>query len=50
NVSFFAQAHIALGFFTIAWVMVPIAYYTNLWDTQRFPGSTDALRKVDGDE
>ncbi|KAF8934583.1 hypothetical protein BGZ47_010304 [Haplosporangium gracile] len=42
--------NIALGFFLIAWGMVPIAYYTNLWDAQRFPILTADLFRTDGDE
>ncbi|KFH72326.1 OPT family small oligopeptide transporter [Podila verticillata NRRL 6337] len=47
-IPWWAQVNIGLGFFLIAWVMVPIAYYTNLWDAQRFPILTPALFKVDG--
>ncbi|KAG0284872.1 hypothetical protein BGZ97_008037, partial [Linnemannia gamsii] len=49
-VPWWAQVNIALGFFLIAWVMVPIAYYTDLWDAQRFPILTAGLFKTDGDE
>ncbi|KAG0283860.1 hypothetical protein BGZ96_011767 [Linnemannia gamsii] len=49
-VPWWAQVNIALGFFLIAWVMVPIAYYTDLWDAQRFPILTADLFKTDGDE
>ncbi|KAK3832929.1 MAG: OPT family small oligopeptide transporter [Linnemannia elongata] len=48
-VPWWAQVNIALGFFLIAWVMVPIAYYTNLWDAQRFPILTAKLFTTDGD-
>ncbi|KFH72324.1 OPT family small oligopeptide transporter [Podila verticillata NRRL 6337] len=47
-IPWWAQVNIGLGFFLIAWVMVPIAYYTNLWDAQRFPILTAKLFKVDG--
>ncbi|KAF8934581.1 hypothetical protein BGZ47_010302 [Haplosporangium gracile] len=47
-VPWWAQVNIALGFFLIAWVMVPIAYYTNLWEAQRFPILTAKLFTVDG--
>ncbi|KAK3842640.1 MAG: OPT family small oligopeptide transporter [Linnemannia gamsii] len=49
-VPFWAQVNMAIGFFLIAYVMVPIAYYTNLWDAQRFPVLTMRLFRVDGDE
>ncbi|ORZ09641.1 OPT family small oligopeptide transporter [Lobosporangium transversale] len=47
-VPWWAQVNIALGFFVIAWVMVPIAYYTNLWDAKKFPILTPALFTRDG--
>ncbi|KAF9543429.1 hypothetical protein EC957_000871 [Mortierella hygrophila] len=47
-VPWWAQVNIALGFFLIAWVMVPIAYYTNMWEAQRFPILTSKLFTVDG--
>ncbi|KAG0048796.1 hypothetical protein BGZ83_006303 [Gryganskiella cystojenkinii] len=47
-IPWWAQVNIGMGFFLIAWVMVPIAYYTNLWDAQRFPILTASLFKVDG--
>ncbi|KAG0009899.1 hypothetical protein BGZ81_003093, partial [Podila clonocystis] len=46
-IPWWAQVNIGIGFFLIAWVMVPIAYYNNLWDAQRFPILTPALFKVD---
>ncbi|KAK3832924.1 MAG: OPT family small oligopeptide transporter [Linnemannia elongata] len=49
-VPWWAQMNIALGFFAIAWVMVPIAYYTNLWDAKRYPIITALLYRTDGDE
>ncbi|KAG0267865.1 hypothetical protein DFQ27_008045 [Actinomortierella ambigua] len=47
-VPWWAIANIAIGVFLIAWVMTPIAYYTNLWDAQRFPMVTSKLYRVDG--
>jgi len=47
-VPWWAQVNIFIGFFVIAWVMVPIAYYTNLWDAKKFPILTALLFKVDG--
>ncbi|KAK3842624.1 MAG: OPT family small oligopeptide transporter [Linnemannia gamsii] len=49
-VPWWAQVNMAMGFFLIAYVMVPIAYYTNLWDAQRFPMLTNGLFRVDGDK
>jgi len=43
-----AEANILVGFVLVAWVMVPIAYYTNLWDAQRFPILNPHLYTVDG--
>ncbi|KAF9109043.1 hypothetical protein BGX30_008555, partial [Mortierella sp. GBA39] len=48
-VPWWAQVNIAMGFFLIAWVMVPIAYFTNLWEAQRFPILTARLFTTEGD-
>ncbi|OAQ22875.1 OPT superfamily oligopeptide transporter [Linnemannia elongata AG-77] len=48
-VPWWAQVNIAMGFFIIAWVMVPIAYFTNLWEAQRFPILTARLFTTEGD-
>ncbi|KAF9177149.1 hypothetical protein BGZ50_009080 [Haplosporangium sp. Z 11] len=47
-VPWWAQVNIGMGFFLIAWVIVPIAYYTNLWDAKRFPILNSDLFKTDG--
>ncbi|KAF9407048.1 hypothetical protein BGZ94_002843 [Podila epigama] len=47
-IPWWAQVNIGIGFFIIAWVMVPIAYYTNLWDAKRFPILTADLFRQDG--
>ncbi|KAG0029015.1 hypothetical protein BGZ81_004207 [Podila clonocystis] len=47
-VPWWAQVNIGIGFFLIAWVMVPIAYYTNLWNAKQFPIVTPELFKLDG--
>ncbi|KAF9339972.1 hypothetical protein BGX26_009148, partial [Mortierella sp. AD094] len=47
-VPWWAQVNIGIGFFLIAWVLVPIAYYTNLWDAKLFPILTPALFRVNG--
>ncbi|KAG9062071.1 hypothetical protein KI688_006793 [Linnemannia hyalina] len=49
-VPWWAQVNIALGFFLIAWVMVPIAYYNNLWDAHRFPILNGKLFTMNGDD
>ncbi|KAF9987347.1 hypothetical protein BGZ75_000704 [Mortierella antarctica] len=33
----FAQVNILVGFVFVAYILVPWAYYTNLWDSQTFP-------------
>ncbi|KAF9372616.1 hypothetical protein CPC16_002321, partial [Podila verticillata] len=33
----FAQLNILVGFVLVAWVMVPWAYYTNLWSSKNYP-------------
>ncbi|KAF9109292.1 hypothetical protein BGX30_008454, partial [Mortierella sp. GBA39] len=48
-VPWWAQVNIAMGFFLIAWIMVPIAYYTNLWEAKRFPILTSRLFTTEGD-
>ncbi|KAF9929717.1 hypothetical protein BGZ67_006168 [Mortierella alpina] len=47
-VPWWAQVNIGLGFFLIAWVMVPIAYYTNLWEAKKFPILTSRLFQDNG--
>ncbi|KAG0227023.1 putative sexual differentiation process protein isp4 [Mortierella sp. GBAus27b] len=47
-VPWWAQVNIGLGFFLYAWVLVPIAYYTNLWDAKKFPIFTPFLFREDG--
>ncbi|KAG0199594.1 hypothetical protein BGX28_007141 [Mortierella sp. GBA30] len=32
-----AQVNILFGFILMAWILVPIAYYTNLWEAKKFP-------------
>ncbi|KAI8605408.1 OPT family small oligopeptide transporter [Dissophora ornata] len=47
-VPWWAQVNIALGFFLMAWVLVPIAYYTNLWEAKKFPILTSGLFRDNG--
>ncbi|KAG8904834.1 hypothetical protein FRB99_001090 [Tulasnella sp. 403] len=35
-----AEANVAAGFFLFFWIVVPIIYFTNTWDTKYFPIST----------
>ncbi|KAF9342055.1 hypothetical protein BGX26_008499, partial [Mortierella sp. AD094] len=43
-----ALANIMIGFVITAWILVPLTYYTNLWDSQRFPIITSGLFRADG--
>ncbi|KAG0227022.1 OPT family small oligopeptide transporter [Mortierella sp. GBAus27b] len=47
-VPWWAQVNIGLGFFLLAWVLVPIAYYANLWEAKKFPILTPSLFRDDG--
>ncbi|KAF9342689.1 hypothetical protein BGX34_007801, partial [Mortierella sp. NVP85] len=47
-VPWWAQVNIAIGFVLIAWIMVPIAYYNNLWEAKKFPILTPDLFRDDG--
>ncbi|KAG0367576.1 hypothetical protein BGZ54_003658 [Gamsiella multidivaricata] len=44
----FAQVNILVGFILVAWVMVPWAYYTNLWNSKNFPILSAGLFREDG--
>ncbi|KAF8925226.1 OPT family small oligopeptide transporter [Dissophora ornata] len=44
----FAQVNILVGFVLVAYIMVPWAYYTNLWGSKNFPIVTAVLYKDDG--
>ncbi|KAG0025207.1 hypothetical protein BGZ81_007330, partial [Podila clonocystis] len=43
-----AQVNIGIGFALIAWVMVPIAYYTNIWNAKTYPILTSKLFTTEG--
>ncbi|CAO3567528.1 unnamed protein product [Mortierella alpina] len=45
-----AQVNILVGFVVIAWIIAPIAYYCNLWNSKMFPILTASLFKDDGTE
>ncbi|KAG0337489.1 hypothetical protein BG000_005351 [Podila horticola] len=49
-IPWWAQVNIGMGFLLIAWVMVPIAYYTNLWEAKKFPILTSGLFRDDGNK
>ncbi|KAI9593425.1 oligopeptide transporter 4-like protein [Syncephalis fuscata] len=34
---FWASCNLFVGFVVICWIILPAAYYTNVWDIQRFP-------------
>ncbi|KAG0225930.1 hypothetical protein BGX31_007459, partial [Mortierella sp. GBA43] len=44
----FAQVNILVGFIMIAYIMVPWAYYTDLWGSKNFPILSAGLFKEDG--
>ncbi|KAG0298745.1 hypothetical protein BGZ96_007620 [Linnemannia gamsii] len=43
-----AQVNILVGFVIVAWIIAPIAYYSNLWNSKNFPILTAGLFKEDG--
>ncbi|KAG0236349.1 hypothetical protein BGW41_000430 [Actinomortierella wolfii] len=43
-----AQVNILVGFIVIAWIVAPIAYYSNLWNSKMFPILTADLFRDDG--
>ncbi|KAF8948334.1 hypothetical protein BGZ47_005459 [Haplosporangium gracile] len=42
------QVNILVGFVIVAWIIVPIAYYFNLWNSKNFPILTAGLFKEGG--
>ncbi|KAG0084837.1 hypothetical protein BGZ93_000997 [Podila epicladia] len=44
----FAQVNIIIGFILVVYVMVPWAYYTNLWNSKNYPILSPALYKENG--
>jgi OPT family small oligopeptide transporter len=44
----FAQVNILVGFILVTYIMVPWAYYSNLWNSQNYPIITQALFREDG--
>ncbi|KAF9978747.1 hypothetical protein BGZ73_000757 [Actinomortierella ambigua] len=47
-VPWFAQVNILVGFILVVYVMVPWAYYTDLWNSKRYPILSPALFREDG--
>ncbi|KAG0048797.1 hypothetical protein BGZ83_006304 [Gryganskiella cystojenkinii] len=47
-VPWWAQVNILIGFVLITWIMVPIAYYANLWEAKKFPIFSQALFQDNG--
>lgn len=43
-----AQVNIMLGFILIAWIMVPTAYYLDIWNAKKYPILTSKLFTTDG--
>ncbi|KAF9977099.1 hypothetical protein BGZ73_006973 [Actinomortierella ambigua] len=44
----FAQVNVLIGFILVVYVMVPWAYYTNLWDSKNYPILSPGLFLPDG--
>ncbi|KAG0302647.1 hypothetical protein BGZ98_007336 [Dissophora globulifera] len=44
----FAQVNIIVGFIIVAWIMVPGAYYSNLWNSKNYPVVTAVLYQTNG--
>jgi OPT family oligopeptide transporter len=45
---YWAQVNIMIGFVLIAWIVVPAAYYMDIWNAKRFPILTSKSYTVDG--
>ncbi|KAF9991735.1 hypothetical protein BGZ80_008939, partial [Entomortierella chlamydospora] len=45
-----AQVNIGIGFFLIVWVLIPIAYYTDLWEAKKFPILSSSLFRENGEK
>ncbi|KAF8934116.1 OPT family small oligopeptide transporter [Dissophora ornata] len=44
----FAQVNILIGFIMVAYIMVPWAYYSNLWNSKNYPILSAGLFREDG--
>ncbi|KAF9163220.1 hypothetical protein BGX20_001407, partial [Mortierella sp. AD010] len=45
---YWARVDIMMGFILFAWIMVPVAYYFDIWDAKKYPILTSRLFTVDG--
>jgi len=43
-----AQVNIGVGFVLLAWILVPICYYSNLWEAKHFPIYSSKLFRQNG--
>ncbi|CAF3601271.1 unnamed protein product [Rotaria sordida] len=48
-VPFWAQVNILVGFVVLAWIITPIAYYNNLWNSKALPIVSVRVFTEDGD-
>ncbi|KAI8969087.1 OPT family small oligopeptide transporter [Mycotypha africana] len=48
-VPLFAIMNIGIGFVIIAWIVVPLLYYTNVWDAKTYPIITSGLFNAKGE-
>ncbi|KAF8985318.1 hypothetical protein BGZ46_004883 [Entomortierella lignicola] len=46
----FAQLNILVGFVVMVYILIPLAYYNNLWDSKSYPIVSANLFRVDGSE
>ncbi|CAF3444181.1 unnamed protein product [Rotaria socialis] len=47
-VPFWAQINILIGFVTLAWIITPITYYSNLWNSRVLPIVSNRVFTADG--
>jgi len=47
---FWAEVNVFIGFIGVTWILVPIGYYSNIWDAKLFPVLDSGLYKADGSE
>jgi OPT family oligopeptide transporter len=47
---FWAEVNIMIGFIGVCWILVPIGYYTDIWNAQTFPLLDSGLYKADGSD
>ena len=49
-VPWWAQVNIAVGFVLLTWILVPICYYSNVWEAKHFPIYSNKLFTRDGNK